>query len=173
MKKNMYVVLFFFVLYSLIVSCTVNNDGELVLTENEVKSFIENYETLFTEIIKTDIKGWITIDNEISVSNLFISLYKKTPPKAIQKIFEQNGLNPKRGHIQIAVLQYGIVADTIEKTLAEIENEERTEKQKENDTQTAGWLNEIKAQIHSNDYELVKKYASELYEIFNCLEDRL
>lgn len=173
MKKNIYCGLFVFILPILIVSCTVNNYDTAVLTEDAVKSFIENYEKLFTEIIKTGTKGWIVIDNEISMSRLFKALYKRKPPKEIQNIFEQNGLNPTRGHVQIAVLQYGLVADTIEKTLAEIANEARTEKQKENDKQTAGWLDEIKAHIHSDDYTLIKKYATELYAIFNQLENSL
>lgn len=173
MKKIIDCGLFFFILHILILSCTATNYDKAVLTEDNVKSFIENYERLFTEITAADVKSWIVIDNEISMSDLFKAMYKKTPPKKIQTIFKQNGLNPKLGHLQIAVLQYGIVADTIEKTLAEISNEERTQEQKENDKQTAGWLNEIKSQINSDDYELIKKYSAELYEIFNQLENNL
>lgn len=172
MKKFIDCGLFFFILHILILSCTVSN-YKAVLSEGDVKSFIENHERLFTEITAADVKSWIAIDNEISMSDLFKAMYKKTPPKKIQTIFKQNGLNPKLGHLQIAVLQYGIVADTIEKTLAEISNEERTQEQKENDKQTAGWLNEIKSQINSDDYELIKKYSVELYEIFNQLENNL
>lgn len=172
MKKNIYRGLFFFILSIVILSCTVNNYDKAVLTEDVVKSFIENYEKLFTEVIKTGIRGWIIIDNEVSMSRLFKAMHKK-PPKEIQKIFEQNSLHPTRGHVQIAVLQYGLVADTIEKTLAEIANEARTEKQKENDKQTAGWLDEIKTHINSDDYALIKKYSTELYAIFNQLENSL
>jgi len=173
LKKIIDCGLFFFILHILILSCTATNYDKAVLTEDNVKSFIENHERLFTEITAADVKSWIAIDNEISMSDLFKAMYKKTPPKKIQTIFKQNGLNPKLGHLQIAVLQYGIVADTIEKTLAEISNEERTQEQKENDKQTAGWLNEIKSQINSDDYELIKKYSAELYEIFNQLENNL
>lgn len=173
MKKNRYCLLFFFILPIVILSCTVSNYDKAILTEEEVKSFIENYEKLFTTITKTGIKGWIVIDNEISMSDLFKSIHKKTPPRKIQSIFAQNGLNPKQGHFQIAVLQYGIVADTIEKALAEIAKEDRSEKQKENDNQTVGWLNEIKAHIHLDDYALIKKYSTELYAIFNQLENRI
>lgn len=172
MKKNICCGLFFFILHILILSCAVSN-YKAVLSEDNVKSFIENHERLFAEITAADIKAWIAVDNEISMSDLFKAMYKKTPPKKIQTIFKQNGLNPKLGHLQIAVLQYGIVTDTIEKTLAEISNEERTQEQKENDKQTAGWLNEIKSQINSDDYELIKKYSAELYEIFNQLENNL
>lgn len=173
LKKIIDCGLFFFILHILILSCTVTNYDKAVLTENNVKSFIKNHEKLFAEITAADIKAWITIDNEISISDLFKAMYKKTPPQKIQEVFKQNGLNPKLGHLQIAVLQYGIVADTIEKALAEISNEERTETQRENDKQTAGWLNEIKSQINSDDYELIKKYSEELYEIFNQLENNL
>ena len=173
LKKNICCGLFFFILHILILSCTATNYDKAVLTEDNVKSFIENHEKLFAEITAADIKAWITIDNEISMSDLFKSMYKKTPPQKIQEIFKQNGLNPKLGHLQIAVLQYGIVACTIEETLSEIANENRTEKQKENDKQTTGWLNEIKSQINSDDYELIKKYSAELYEIFNQLENNL
>lgn len=171
MKKNIYCV--FFILSVIILSCTAGSYDKAVLTEDNVKSFIENYEKLFTEITKTGIKGWIGIDNEISMSDLFKSLYTKRPPKEIQSIFKQNGLSQKLGHVQIAVLQYGIVADTAEKTLAEIAEEERSGKQKENDNQTVRWLNEIKAHIHPDDYALVKKHSAELYAVFNQLGSRL
>ena len=66
-----------------------------------------------------------------------------------------------------------VLSVLLEETLNEIANEERTERQKENDMQTAAWLSEIKAQINSTDYKLMQKYFEELYEIFNRIEEKI
>ncbi|WP_253695081.1 MULTISPECIES: hypothetical protein [unclassified Treponema] len=61
MKKIIDCSFFFFILHILILSCTVTNYDKAVLSEDNVKSFIENHERLFAEITAADIKAWIAL----------------------------------------------------------------------------------------------------------------
>jgi len=172
MKKIIFIVLS--VLFCSVFVFSQNNfERESVLTEEVLKSFIKNYKNLFNDLKSENAGKLIYTEKEESVRETFDRVLKVKPSKKVKRIFEKYGFDGDKGMYQILVLQYGIVADIIEETLNEIANEERTERQKENDRQTAAWLSEIKAQINSTDYKLMQKRFEELYEIFNRIEEKI
>ncbi|UTY27453.1 hypothetical protein [Treponema denticola] len=166
MKKIIFIVLSILFCSAFVFSQN-NFERESVLTEEVLKSLIKNYKNLFNDLKSENAGKLIYTEKEESVRETFDRVLK------VKRIFEKYGFNGDKGMYQILVLQYGIVACTIEETLNEIVNENRTEKQKENDRQTAAWLSEIKSQINSADYKLMQKYFEELYEIFNRIEEKI
>lgn len=160
-----------FVFVCLILSCEKKVDitQSSFLDDKTIENFVANHQMILDDIKTSGAKAWVVADSNFSVKDFFEAFRKKMPPSKVGKIFERYGLNAKIGHLQITTMQYGIVACTIEEALAEIENTERTEKQKASDNQARAWLKEIKSNISPEDYELVKKYKAKLYEIFNKL----
>lgn len=159
-------------------ACTENSEVKITersfLTEESVKSFIENNENILDEIqTAQNTDSSVMLDANVryarTVDDLFTVLRKNPQPAKIQKMFRKNGLDEQTGHLQIATMKYGIIACIIEETLAEIDGEKRTPIQIESDEKAKQWLNEIKNHISASDYDLVKKYKTELYEIFNSL----
>ncbi|WP_147625335.1 hypothetical protein [Treponema denticola] len=172
MKKIIFIVLSILFCSAFVFSQN-NFERESVLTEQSVQEFIKNYKNLFNDLKSENAGKLIYTEKEESVRETFDRVLKVKPSKKIKRIFEKYGFDGDKGMYQILVLQYGIVAGTIEETLNEIANEDRTEWQKENDRQTAAWLSEIKAQINSADYKLMQKHFEEFYEIFNRIEEKI
>ncbi|PIE97803.1 MAG: hypothetical protein CR988_06415 [Treponema sp.] len=171
MKKMLFVVLS--VLFCSVFVFSQNNfERESVLTEETLKSFITNYKHMFKDLKAENAGKHIYVKKE-SIRESFDRLSKVKPSKKIKRIFEEYSFDGDKGIYQIVVLQYGVVACTIEEALNEIANEKRTEKQKEKDRETVAWLVEIKSQINSSDYKLIQKYFKELYEIFNRIEEKI
>lgn len=170
MKKKIYFAVLCFLICALFLSAQDSFERESILNETLVKSFIKNHKNLFMELKKENAGEMMYPDNKESVRETFDRIWKLKPGKKIKRIFEKYRLDGNKGMYQLIVLQYGIVAYTIEEALSEITNEERSAKQKESDRRTIGWLAEIKSQIHSFDYKLIKQYGKDLYEIFNEIE---
>lgn len=175
MKKKIGMFIFCLLSCGMFLSAQNSFERERVLTERLVKDFIDDYKDLFTALKKENAGNLLLLssnDNE-SVRVIFDKAWKAKPSKKIKRIFTDYGFDRDKGLYQIVVLQYGIVAYTIEETFAEIDNDTRSEKQKESDREASAWLSEIKAQINSADYKLIQKYGKELYDIFNRIEERL
>lgn len=160
-----------FVLFFVSVFCFAQNffEPEQVLSEDLAKNFTTHYKDFFAELKDQSIGTTISAMITHNVRETFDAVRKLKPSKKAGRVFEKYSFDKDKGLYQFLVLQYGIVAYTIEEALLEIQGTTRSEKQKENDRQTVALLSEIKAQINSKDYELIKKYGKDLYAIFNAM----
>ncbi len=147
-------------------------ERERILTEQTMEHFIEDYLDLFTDLKEQNIGRLLKFKRK-SIREIFSETEKIHPSKKIQRIFIRYGLDGKKGLQQILVLQYGILACTIEQTLSSIQKYPRNTALQKSDREAAAWLSEIKAQINSADYALIKKYEAKLYKIFNRLEQKV
>ena len=147
---------------------TTTFERDAVLTAATVQAFAEHHAALFSDIRNTREGNWLAVpQNNISPREMLNNIAESVPPKSIQAIFRQYGLNPAKGHLQIAVMQYGIVALEIEEALTEVAALERTKREQAADKKVAAYLGELKSQINSADLSLIRAYRTQLRPIFN------
>ena len=167
MKKKIAVILLGFTM------CVLNAQAqsferEAALTETAVKAFIAHHEALFSDI--KDVRGgkWLSLKNKNAGPREALDAITETdPPKKIRTVFERYGLNPETGHLQIAIMQYGIVALEIEEAFTEVARMTRTKREQAADKKVAAYLIELKSQINSADLDLIRSYRKQLRPIFN------
>lgn len=142
---------------------------DAVLTKQTIQSFIKYNESLFADIKEVDEPDWFGIiaGYNSNPRSILDEIEELEPPKTIQNIFKQFGLDPQKGHVQIAIMQYGVVALEIEEALIEISPIKRSEKEKKEDKKVKSYLNELLAQINTADLELIRNYRNQLRPIFN------
>ena len=119
---------------------------EPVLTEKAVTSVIKNHKELLEGInvlVDTDPEAaqWleafqIAFDKDPNQAEVFLK--KNPPPKKLQAIFRQYGLDSKNGILQIMVIAYAVL------------NSE---------------YGALPIEIHQDDLKLVQKYHAELSEL--------
>lgn len=153
------------------VSCAKEWDsGKTFLTETSVKSFIENHKMILTELKTENISKGAFSETFVSTEKALIKILRGKVTSKAKQVFKKYGLDSKAGHIQIAVMQLGIYAYTIEQALTECTALERSAEQIIADKQMETRLKDFKNFINAKDYELIVKYNKELFEIFDNIE---
>lgn len=143
-------------------------EREAILTESAVKAFIDRHESLISDIKTAREGNWLSIKGcRTSPREALDAITETEPPKKIRMLFKQYGLDSETGHLQIAVMQYGIVALEIEEALSEVAAMKRTKREQAADKKVAAYLNELKSQINSADLEFIRTYRKQLRPIFN------
>lgn len=142
-------------------------EREAVLTESTVQSFISNHAALFADIKASKEDKWLNLNTRSSPRETLDTLSTVEPPRKIRMLFKQYGLDSEMGHLQIAVMQYGIIALEIEEALTEVSAMNRTKRELAADKKVAAYLNELKAQLNSKDFTLIRTHRQALRPIFN------
>ena len=143
-------------------------EREAVLTETAVKVFINHHEALISDIKAAHEGSWLPSKKKnTGPRETLDAIAAVYPSKKIRTIFQQYGLNPETGHLQIAIIQYGIIALEIEEALTEVSAMKRIKREQEADKKVAAYLNELKSQINSADMTLIRTYRKQLRPIFD------
>lgn len=140
-----------------------------ILDETSIEGFVSNYAQIQEALQKNNITRYRLESNDPASVLEGISQIKLS--SELKKAFEEYGLNSETGHIQLAVIQYGIIASTIEDALAEVASTERNASQEISDEGFTKYINTIKNLINSDDYALVRKHKAELTTAFNKFQD--
>lgn len=168
MKKNITKVLLLWFTLSILHAQTGLFERDATLTESAVKAFISHHEALLSDIKAARAGNWFPSSKHgTSPREALDAITEITPPKKIRAVFEQYGLDSEKGHLQIAIMQYGIVALEIEEALTEVAAMERTKREQAADKKVAAYLGELKSQINSSDLALIRSYRKQLRPIFN------
>ncbi|PIE97785.1 MAG: hypothetical protein CR988_06430 [Treponema sp.] len=169
--KRIGCVFFIFLLMINFYSCSKTRTGnKAFLTEEAVQNFIKHHKDLNLSLLKLheQIKPYIKI-SKFNPENTLTKLQNMPTPKLLKNLFKKFGLDENKAVMQITVMQYGIIAYTMEATLEEIKNsgEERNEYQKASDLAVENYAKKLKALINEDDYKLIKKYHSDLFAAFD------
>ncbi len=152
-------------------SCSKSwTSDKAILTEDAVQNFIKHHTELNKELLSShkEIKPFIRM-SDFTPKKALTNLQNIPTPEILKNLFKKYGLNGNKAVLQITVMQYGIVAYTMDETLEEIKKsgEERNKKQKASDIAVANYAKKLKTLINTDDYKLIKKYHKELFEVFN------
>lgn len=168
MKRNIAGILLLSFTLCILYAQAVQFERDAVLTEAAVKAFISYHEALFSDIKEARAGNWFSSPKGgTSPREALDAITEIKPPKKIRAVFKRYGLDSETGHLQIAIMQYGIVALEIEEALTEVAAMERTKREQAADKKVAAYLGELKSQINSSDLALIRSYRKQLRVIFN------